>query len=68
MEDTTGGHYGFVHETRKKKNSSFFLVEEDLGILFMEDKEGDLCSFRAVRKEHEVNQHKGKEQLMTAQN
>ena len=66
MEETTGGHYGIVLETRKKKNSNLFLVEEDSGILFMEDKEGDLCSFRAVRKVHEVNQHKGKEQLMAA--
>ena len=66
MVDTTGGHYGIVLETRKKKNSNLFLVEEDSGILFMEDKEGDLCSFRAVRKVHEVNRHKGKEQLMAA--
>ena len=43
-----------------------FLVEEDSGILFMEDKEGDLCSFRVVRKVHEVNRHKGKEQLIIA--
>ena len=55
MVDTTGGHYGIVLETRKKNNSSMFLVEDDSGILFMEDKEGDLCSFRAVRKVHEVN-------------
>ena len=52
MEETTGGHYGIVLETRKKKNTNLFLVEEDSGILFMEDKEGDLCSFRAVRKVH----------------
>ena len=64
MEETTGGHYGIVLETRKKKNSNLFLVEEDSGILFMEDKEGDLCSFRAVRKVHEVNRHKGKDQLL----
>ena len=64
MVDTTGGHYGIILETRKKNNSSLFLVEDDSGILFMEDKEGDLCSFRAVRKVHEVNQHKRKEQLM----
>ena len=32
----------------------------------MEDKEGDLCSFPAVRKVHEVNRHKGKEQLLNA--
>ena len=49
MEETTGVHYRIVLETRKKKNTNLFLVEEDLGILFIEDKEGDLCSFRAVR-------------------
>ena len=38
MEETTGGHYGIVLETRKKKNTNLFLVEEDSGILFMEDK------------------------------
>ena len=43
-----------------------FLVEKDTGIPFMEDKEGDLCSFPAVRKVHEVNRHKGKEQLLNA--
>ena len=57
MEDTIGGHYGIVLETRKKKNSSLFLVEEDSEILFMEDKV-DLCLFRAIRKVHEVNRHK----------
>ena len=35
-------------------------------ILFMEDAEGDLCSYRAVRKVHEVNHHKSKEQLILA--
>ena len=67
MEETAGGHYGIVLETRKQKNTNLFLVEEDLGILFMDDKEGDLCSFRTVRKVHEVNRHKGKEQLLSAQ-
>ena len=66
IEDTVGGHYRIVLETKKKIDANMFLVEEDSGILFMEDKEGDLCSFRAVRKVHEVNRHKGKEQLMTA--
>ena len=32
----------------------------------MEDTEGDLCSYRSVRKVIEVNHHKGKEQLMAA--
>ena len=43
-----------------------FLTEEDSRILFIKDKEGDLCSFKAVRKVHEVNRHKGKEQLLSA--
>ena len=66
MEDTVGGHYGIVLETRKKKNSNLFLLEDVSGKLFMEDKEGDPCSFKAVRKVHEVNRHKGKEQLLSA--
>ena len=66
IEDTTGGHYGIILETKKEKNKSLFLVEEDTGILFLEDKEGDLCSYKAVRKVHKVNRHKGKEQLMNA--
>ena len=61
MEDTVGGHYGIVLETRRNENKDSSLVEEDLGILFREDKEGGLCSFRAVKKVHEVNRHKGKE-------
>ena len=60
MIDTTGGHYRIVLETRKKATSSLFLVEEDFGTLFVEDEEGDLCSFRSVRKVHEVNHYKGK--------
>ena len=65
MEDTVGGHYGIVLETRKEKEG-MPLDENDLGILFMEDKKGELCSFKAVKKVHEVNRHKGKEQLMQA--
>ena len=34
--------------------------------MFVQDETGDLCSFKAVRKVHEVNCHKGKDQLMTA--
>ena len=41
MEDTHGGHYRIILET-KKENKSLFLVEEDTGILFLEDREGDL--------------------------
>ena len=66
MEDTAEGHNGIILETRKKKSADVFLIEEDREILFIEDKEGDLCSFNAVRKVHEVNRHKGKEQLLNA--
>ena len=66
MIDTARGHYGMILETRKKSTSSLFLVEDDSGTLFVEGEEGDLCSFRSVRKENEVNCHKGKEQLMAA--
>ena len=66
IEDTAGGQYGIILETRKKKSADVFLVEEDTGILFMENKEGDLCSFKAVKKVHKVNRHKGKEQLLSA--
>ena len=65
MKDTAGGHYGIVLETRKEKGDSPF-EDEDLGILFMEDKKGELCSFKAVKKVHEINRHKGKEQLLQA--
>ena len=66
MIDTTGGHYGIILETRKKQSASMFLVEDDSGILFVQDQNGDLCSFKSVRKVHEVNYQKGKEQLMAA--
>ena len=66
MVDTTGGHYGIVLETRKRVNLSLFFTEDDSGILFVEDEEGDLCSFKSVRKVHEVNHHKRKDQLMSA--
>ena len=66
MVDTTGGHYGVILELRRRENSSIFFVEDGSCILFVEDKKKDLCSFKAVRKVHEVNRHKGKEQLMAA--
>ena len=46
MIDTQGGHYGIILEMRKKKDSS---------VLFLEDTEGDLCSYKVVRKVHEMN-------------
>ena len=65
MEYTAGGHYGIVLETRREREDSI-IEEKYLGILFMEDKKGELCSFKAVKKVHEVNRHKGKDQLLQA--
>ena len=67
MVDTVGGHYGIILETKKKKKSlDVIFVEDDTGILFLEDVKDNLCSFKAIRKVHEVNHHKGKEQLISA--
>ena len=57
MIDTRGGHYGVILETRKKEESS---------ILFLENAEGELCSYKVVRKVYEINRHKRKEQLISA--
>ena len=38
----------------------------DVPVLFLEDAEGDICSFRAVRKVHKINRHKWKEQINAA--
>ena len=32
----------------------------------MEDKKGELCSFKVVKKVHEINRHKGRDQLVQA--
>ena len=55
--DTRGGHYAVILETKKRQDSNILYLEDaDLSVLFLEDKEGDLCSFKAVRKVPEVNQ------------
>ena len=53
-------------ETRKRTNSSILFAEDDSGVLLVEAEKKDLCFFKSVRKVHEVNRHKGKEQLMAA--
>ena len=40
--------------------------KQDSSILFLEDAEGDLSSYKAVRKVHKVNRHKKKEQMIAA--
>ena len=62
--DTSGGHYGVILETRKRTSSSILFAEDDSGVLLVEAEKKDLCFFKSIRKVHEVNRHKGKEQLM----
>ena len=68
MIDTQGGHYGIVLEAQKKHNILYLedALEDELGILFLEDKEQELCSLKAVHQVHEINRHKQKDQLIAA--
>ena len=68
MIDTQGGHYGIVLETQKKQNVLYLedALGDELGILFLEDKEEELCSFKAVWQVHEMNRHQQKYQLIAA--
>ena len=67
MMDTAGAHYGIVLATeKKKKDTEVMLVEDDTRILFLEDARDELCSFKAIKKVHEINHHKGKDQLISA--
>ena len=68
MIDTQGGHYGIVLEIQKKNNLLYLedALGDEMGVIFLEDKEEELCSFKAVRKVHEVYRHKQKEQLIAA--
>ena len=68
MIDKEGGHYAIVLETQKKKNILYLedALGDKLGVLFLEDKEEELCSFKAVKRVHEVNCHKKKDQMIAA--
>ena len=55
-----------VGNNKKKSNANLFFVEEDSGILFVQDDKEDLYSFKSIRKVQEVNRHKGKDQLIGA--
>ena len=63
MIDTKGGRYRKILETQQKKNVLYLedALGEELGVLFQEDKQEELCSFKAVRRLHEVNHHKQKD-------
>ena len=48
MVDTSGGHYGIILEMKTRPCSHLLFVKdapEDVPILFLEDVQGDLCSF-----------------------
>ena len=51
------GHYGIILETHNKKEQE---------IMCLEDKKEDLTTFQAIKKVHEVNNHKGADQLVSA--
>ena len=48
MVITTGNHYGIILEMKGRKS-------ED--ILFLKDQEGELTSFKAIRKVQKINNH-----------
>ena len=65
MVDTHGIHYAIVLETRQVPDSNVLFVEDesqDVLILLLDDKQGDLCSLKAVRKVQKIYRHKGKDQ------
>ena len=68
MIDTQGGHYRVVLKTQKKQNILYLedALGDELSVLFLEYKEEELCSFKAVRQVHEVNRHKQKDELIAA--
>ena len=68
MIDTKVGHYSIILETKRKMNVLYLedALGDELGVLFLEDKEEELCSFKAVRCVHEVNRHKQKDQMIAA--
>ena len=66
MMDTKGGHYGIILETQRRKDVLYLedALGDELGVFFLEDKEQEICSFKAVRHVHEVNRHKQKDKLI----
>ena len=57
-----------VLETQRMKNVLYLenALGDELGVLFSEDKGEELCSFKAVRRVHEVNRQKQKDQMIAA--
>ena len=50
----------------KKKRIYEVLLVDNTCILFVEDAKDELCSFKAMKKVHEINCHNGKDQLISA--
>ena len=57
MITTNTGHYGIKLETQDNKETK---------IMYLEERWNDLTTYAAVRKVHEVNNHKGEHQLINA--
>ena len=60
-----------VSSWRQRKKNILYLEDplgDKLGVLFLEDREEELCSFKAVRRVHEVNCHKQKDHMIAAYN
>ena len=49
------GYYGVMLETQKEN-----------GVMYLDNKKKDLTSFQAIKKLHEVNNHKGVDKLISA--
>ena len=54
---TKTGHYSVVLETQKEN-----------GVMYFEDQEEALTSFQGIKKFHEIDNHKGVDQLISAYN
>ena len=57
MMTMAGSHYGIILKTKGKK-----MVD----VLFLDDQQGQLTSFKAISKVHKINNHKKMEQLICA--
>ena len=59
MIDIAGNHYGIVLETKNGDESNILLVDKG-------GEEEKLISYKEIKKVHEVNNHKKKEQMINA--
>ena len=57
MLNTGSNHFGIVIESKNKSEQEK---------LYLEDKQEDLITFKAIRKVYEVNNHRSSDQLVEA--